>query len=209
MRRKVLSIAFALVLVVSLTSAFVMANANSQEPSAWAVDDVDWAIALGLVSQNLQSNYTQPITRAEFAALAVALYEFMYGEIAGRSTFVDTNDVNVQKVAYLGVVAGVGNNRFAPNDHLTREQAAVILSRLATAIGLPLPNHVPTFADNSAISSWAIDGVGQMQATGIMGGVGNNMFSPQGSYTREQSIITIVRLLDIVFEFIFDYYPEG
>ena len=33
-----------------------------------------------------------------------------------------------------------------------------------------------------------------MQASGIMGGVGNNQFNPQGSYTREQSIVTIMRM---------------
>ena len=35
------------------------------------------------------------------------------------------------------------------------------------------------------------------KAKGICGGVGNNMFSPQGSYTREQSIITLLRLFDL------------
>jgi len=37
-----------------------------------------------------------------------------------------------------------------------------------------------------------------MQATGIMGGVGNNTFAPKSDYTREQSIMTMMRLFDIV-----------
>jgi hypothetical protein len=37
-----------------------------------------------------------------------------------------------------------------------------------------------------------------MQNTGIMGGVGNNRFDPQGDYTREQSIVTILRLFGLV-----------
>jgi len=55
----------------------------------------------------------------------------------------------------------------------------------------------PTFADNEEISSWAFEAVGQMQASGIMGGIGNNMFSPSGEYTREQSVVTIMRLFDL------------
>jgi hypothetical protein len=137
-------------------------------------------------------------TRAEFAALAVALYENIKGEITGRSTFVDTDDINVEKAAYIGVVTGVGNNMFAPDNQLTREQAAVMLARLANAIGQPLPIQASTFADNAQISSWAIEGVGQMQAAGIMGGIGNNRFAPSDPYTREQSIVTIMRLFDIV-----------
>jgi hypothetical protein len=96
----------------------------------------------------------------------------------------------------LGVVTGVGNGNFAPNNNLTREQAATMLARLADAIGKSLPKQAATFADNGGISSWALEGAGQVQAAGIMSGTGNNMFSPQNPYTREQSIITILRLYD-------------
>jgi len=171
----------------------------SNEPSAWAREDVNRAISLGLVPAQLQSNYTQAATRAEFAALAVTLYERVMGrEIAQRQTFVDTDDINVEKAAGIGVVEGIGNNRFNPDGTLTREQAATMLSRLANAVGRPLPAHTSTFADSAQVSTWAFEAVGQMQASGIMGGIGNNLFSPQGSYTREQSIVTILRLYDLV-----------
>jgi len=167
-------------------------------PSSWAEEQVGVAIAQNLVPPNLQSHYTQAITRAEFCALAVTLYEFLMGEISGRASFVDTNDVNVEKAAYIGIISGVGDNRFDPAGTLTREQAAVMLSRLAEALGSPLPAQEVAFADNGSIASWAIDGVGRVQAAGIMGGVGDNRFAPQQSYTREQSIVTIMRMLDIV-----------
>jgi hypothetical protein len=169
--------------------------------STWAQEGITRAIDLGLVPQNLQSAYTQATTRAEFAALAVTLYETLAGrEIAiDRSIiFSDTTDVNVHKAATIGVVTGVGDNRFDPDTQLTREQAAVMLSRLAQAIGQPFPDAAPSFADNADISSWAIEAVGQMQAAEIMGGVGDNRFAPQDPYTREQSIITLLRLFDIV-----------
>ena len=170
----------------------------AETPSSWAVEHVQRANALGLVPAHLNSSFSQATTRAEFTALAVALYESVMGEITGRVTFADTNDVNVEKMAYLGVVSGVGNNRFDPNARLTREQAAVMISRLADSMGHPLPRQAATFADNAAVSSWAVDGVGHVQAAGIMSGVGNNRFAPQDPYTREQSIITMLRLFDIV-----------
>jgi hypothetical protein len=73
-----------------------------------------------------------------------------------------------------------------------------MLSRLASVIGSPISEQVPTFADNAQVSSWAVDAVGQMQASGIKGGVGENRFDPQGAYTREQSIVTILRLFVIL-----------
>jgi len=167
-------------------------------PSSWATEQVNTAITAGLVPQSLQSKYTQATTRAEFAALAVAVYESVKGEITGRVTFTDTNDVNVQKMAYLEVVGGVGGNRFDPNGTLTREQAAVMASRLSDAIGQPFPAQASTFADNGAASSWALEGIGRVQAAELMGGTGDNNFSPQAPYTREQSIITFLRFFEMV-----------
>ena len=168
-------------------------------PSVWAQEMVNTAIENNLVPQHLQSHYTQATTRAEFTALAVALYESVMGyEITGRMQFDDTDDVNVQKMGALGVVLGVGGGNFAPNDTLTREQAAVILARLANAMDKPLPEDAASFNDNASIAPWAIVQVGQMQAAGIMDGVGGGMFEPQGPYTREQSIVTLLRLYEFV-----------
>jgi len=104
----------------------------------------------------------------------------------------------VEKAAFIGVVNGVGDNKFDPDAQLTREQAATMLSRLADAVGKPLPKQAAAFKDNGDISDWALESVGQMQAAGIMNGVGDNIFAPQDPYTREQSIVTILRLYGIV-----------
>jgi hypothetical protein len=175
-----------------------MTAPNIITASTWARDSIIQAFKLGLIPQNLQDNYKSNITRAEFAALTVALYETVTGmEIAltREIAFIDTTDINVQKAAYIDVVKGVGGNRFAPDDGLTREQAAVMLARLAYALDKPLPEADATFADSEQVNLWAIDAVGSVQATGIMDGIGGNKFDPQGDYTREQSIITILRLI--------------
>lgn len=167
--------------------------------SSWASENVASAMARNLVPIALQSNYTQATTRAEFCALAVALYETVTGqEITQRKTFADTTDVNVEKMGALAVVSGAGDNEFNPNGTLTREQAATMVARLAEAVGDPLPEANASFSDKAGISSWAVKQVGQVQAVGIMSGVGNNRFDPTGTYTHEQSIITMLRLLNAV-----------
>ena len=166
-----------------------------EEPSAWAKDLVEKTIAQGLVPQSLQSKYTQPATRLEFCRLACTLYEQQRGTVTTRSTFTDTSDPAVEKMASLGVVAGVGNGRFDPDAKLTREQAATMLAALAIAMDKPMEEAEPTFADSAEISGWANGFVGKMQRSGVMGGVGNNRFAPKGNYTREQSICTMLSLL--------------
>ena len=171
---------------------------NLNQASYWAQSFITRAFNLNLLPTQLQYGYTRAITRAEFTALATALYEGQRGPITGRVTFNDTSDVNVQKMAYVGVVLGVAPGQFAPNDQITREQAATMLSRLAYALGNPLQSAAVGFADSAAISYWAREAVGQMQATGVMLGVGNNEFAPRDMYTREQSVITILRMYDLM-----------
>ena len=46
------------------------------------------------------------------------IYEHFREPITGRHTFIgtaDTADPNVEKAAYLGIVSGIGNNRFDPD----------------------------------------------------------------------------------------------
>jgi len=182
------------------------ATVASHDPSGWAREQVRAAIDLGIVPQNLRSYYTQAITRAEFAALAVAFYERQRGTITGRVVFADTSDVNVQKAAHIGVLQGVGNNNFDPNRNLTRAEAAVMLVNLANAVGNPLPRSTPNFLDYRMFPSWAVDAIGQVQAAGIMTGSSGYtidgqsgfMFGSSADYTREQSIVTMMRLLDLV-----------
>lgn len=175
---------------------FIVA-AEGDLPSSWAAGQLSQAAVAGIVPDSFESRYTQAATRAEFCALAVRLYEKVTGEtITQRATFSDTTDFNVQKMAGLGVVNGVGGGKFDPGGTLTREQAATILARLAEAMGHPLPQAAPAFSDSAAIASWAAAGVGQVQAAGIMEGNGS-AFIPQSAYTREQCILTVLRLYQL------------
>ena len=166
-----------------------------EKPSKWAEAEVAEAISLGLVPEALQGGYKQNTTRAEFCALAATLYEALKGPVTERSGFIDTTDEAVEKMAALGVVNGVGEGRFDPKGKLTREQAAAMLARLAEALGRPVGEQAADFADSADISAWALRAVGQMQAAGVMNGTGEGCFSPKGTYSREQSILTILRLL--------------
>lgn len=168
---------------------------KGSQPASWARAAVDEAIAQDFLPVPLRTRYNQTITRGEFCALAVRFYECFTGrEVEERVTFDDTEDVNVEKAAALGVVSGVGNGRFSPDAPLNREQAALILANLAKSLDSPLPQSAAEFGDAAAISPWAQAAVGQVQSAKIMNGVGGNLFAPRSTYTREQSVVTIMNL---------------
>ena len=150
-----------------------------------------------LINQNrYHAARNAPITRGDFARLAVLTYESIRGyEIKGRVLFSDTSCIYVQKAAYIGIMSEMNIHLFMPYHHVTREQAAVVFSRLAGALGSTLPHSNPDFLDNSRISAWALPYVGQVIAAGIMGASGEfHFFSPQNILTVEQAEIAIGRL---------------
>lgn len=166
---------------------------STDMPHPWAQRDVKEAISSKLVPAELRSRYTDSITRGEFCVLTTQLYD----AVKGSSTGAEIN-ASIAKMEKLGVINGVGHGHFAATSTLTREQAATILSRLAKELGEPLPTMTPDFDDSGVISGWARDAVGQMERSGIMGGMGGNQFNPKEPYTREQSILTILRLYKLV-----------
>ncbi len=175
--------------------------AGSTAPAGWAKVFVDQAIAEVLLPNELQSAYDQPITRREFCLLADALYTKAKGGMAPMDTsvaFTDTSDPAVLRMASVKVVNGTGNEAFSPDGQLTREQAATMLARLSAVLGKPLTDSESTFADSGSVSSWAKAAVGQMQQSGVMSGTGNDQFSPQLTYTREQSVVTLMRLYNLL-----------
>jgi len=199
--RTSLLFALALALSISVLSVAITVTglaADRSAPSAWAAEPVEAAIKAGFVPAHLQSGYRQPITRAEFSALVVTFYEAVKGEeIRGRVEFSDTKDANAQKAAFIGVMQGVSGGRFDPGARLNRQQAATVLARLGAAIDRPMPTiyaSAPFEADFMDISDWAYSAVSQVCMVGIMRGVSADRFAPLEYFTREQSIVTLMRL---------------
>ena len=184
-----------------LTGLLTVPASAADTPDAWAAGEVERAISLGLVPDDLQSDYTADITRAEFCRLAVA---FLAKAAADNGLFLtpqtvsfdDTDDTDVLIAAGFGIVSGDGKGSFRPDDGITRQEAAVMLYNTLWALGMPPIGQGETFTDQASIASWALESVGRAKAGGIMDGIGNNTFCPQGAYPREQSIMSAYRLFE-------------
>lgn len=170
--------------------------------SDWAKDGLDKAAEYGLITDKIKDNMSGAITREEFAEVAVKLYELYTGklaEAAPSSTFKDTTNPEILKAYKLGIVNGIGNNKFAPNVLINREQMAAMLNRAVVTIS---PDEdmsidgVPAFADENEIETYFVTNVKFMAKNGFINGVGNNMFAPKATSTREQAVIIAVRVYE-------------
>lgn len=86
------------------------------------------------------------------------------------------------------IVSGVGDNRFAPDKAVTREEMAVILDNYTKYEKMELTsvNNNSEFADNGSISGWAKASVAQMQKTGLVNGKPGNTYKPEVTATRAE-----------------------
>ena len=203
-----------------------VAGLNAKVPasgSEWANEELEKADAMGLIPDCLDgADLTADITRAEFAAVAVKVYEALSGTPAipiVNNPFTDCNDVEVLKAYNIGAVNGTSATTYDPDALLNREQAATMLTRVfkkVTLAGWTLPTDsqftLPytkpaAFADDKDISDWAKDSVYFMAANGIINGVGNNKFAPKNvttqeqatgyaNATREQALLIAVRMVE-------------
>ncbi len=87
-----------------------------------------------------------------------------------------------------GLMNGVGNNNFAPDDPMTRAMLVTVLWRYENC---PKEGE-NTFTDVPA-DQWYTDAVAWAAANGIVGGVGNGKFDPNGNITREQMATILYR----------------
>ena len=181
-----------------------LAAANAGTPwdacSDWAREYMRRAGNAGLIPTGLDyQDLTQKITRAEFAAAAVRLYESLTGEaveVWGESPFTDTDNYDVLRAYGLGVVNGMGDGTFAPDSPLTREQAVTMLGRVyelyltgTVGTGEDLPQElVLAFRDHNDIFDYAKNYVYFFAGQTIVEGMGDGTFAPKLHMTREQAI---------------------
>ena len=159
----------------------------------------------------LMSDMTQPVTRAEFASVAVMFYEALTGKKVAYDNldnpFNDVSDdqLDVLAAAALGIVNGTGNGGFSPNGSLTREQAVTMLGRVAELAqfgevgdgsALKLGDRELTFTDQGDISGWAANYVHYFVSHKVVDGTGNGAFAPALAMTREQAMKVAVAALD-------------
>ena len=212
---------------VSVTIPLASEALEKSIPSSWAQDSIIKAYDMGLIPEYMLADYSHTTTRIDFVRLAFnaieqhsgwmqqVLYDnglvdsielgpsLVFDDVSFNCGYDEYDGYRVAALNALGIVLGVGNDKFEPYREITREEAAVLLSRVHSFLrwgevrSYSYKNSTTNlYADNDSISSWAVYDVYNMKAIDVMNGIGNNRFSPKGTYTIEQSIVTFVRLLD-------------
>lgn len=166
----------------------------------WAYDYITYTQEQGLMVGigNGLFGPEYPMTRAMFATVLARLsgedlrgYENPFTDVKNGEWYSDA----VSWAAAKGIIKGHGNNTFAPDDYVTREEAAVMIANFLAYYKLTNNGEVVVhFHDDELISHWAKDEVTVVVNKGIMNGIGNGLFDPQGTATRAQAATILTKL---------------
>lgn len=197
------------------------------DSAEWATEEMEKASENGLIPDVLiGKNMTQPITRGEFAAVCVRLFESLAGGRAVMSsecTFEDIYDNEnrnyILKAYNIGAVNGFSATEYCPNELISREQLATMLTRVYKRYANPEwtlaqdamytldYSGVAAFADDAEISDYAKPSVYFMVKHKVISGIGNNKFAPKNitdtqqamgyaNATREQALVMSLRAFE-------------
>lgn len=198
---------------------------NTEGCSEWAEYTINLAAYNKIITYEQATSYTNPITRNDFCLLIARLlsvkpfnleYEYFYSlpynyihlenkveqmgllPMAEKIFYNDVDNLGkeIRYISTLGVMKGVGNGDFAPNEYLTREQMCTIIYRIFNVYNVSFEKSTDNekFNDDIAISEWARESIYKLRGYNFINGIGDNTFDPQGLCTKEQAISVVYRL---------------
>ncbi len=166
--------------------------------SNWAKAPVAIAIENELVNNDILDNYQSEITRSEISEQVIKLIEQYKGRlsIAKTVSFFDTQNESILKAVSLGIMGGIGNGMFGPENSITNQELSVILfksAQVTSGKAFNTTNSVQGFSDWGSVASWAKESMTFCVNNQIITGTSGKL-TPKRTVTREQAISMIVKL---------------
>lgn len=153
----------------------------------WAKDSIEKLAELKIVS-GIGDGLFAPdglVKREEFIKMLVLALD-VYDENA-KCSFDDVNESDwyytyIASALECKITLGTGNSKFGAGQYLKREDVAVILNRCINVEKQRDESFL--FADDKDISDYAKESVYNLYANGVINGMGDSIFAPQGTCTR-------------------------
>lgn len=172
----------------------------------WAKNDINYLVGKGVIRSTSDGQFrpNDQITRAELAGMLANALDVK----AGKDTVLSFKDISsdskyydeIAAVISNGMMTGYNTTCFAPDDKLTREQLAAIVSRsLKMKTGAVISDNnsdqiLQKFRDSSNISSWAKQSTALVISRGMMKGTDETTFSPKTVLKRGETASVMTRL---------------
>ena len=181
------------------------------EGIGWAREAATFIVARDLMNMYVCPETNEPIvfnpsgraTRGDVLAAAVKALGLTAPDVLSREhvPFDDVplygRGIYIDTAKRLGLVAGVGNNQFAPDRTISRQDMMTMLYNILLAMGQIEPDFELTalgrFRDIGDIADYARLPIASLARTGIIAGDGVNI-NPRGYMTRVEAAVFVWNL---------------
>ena len=199
MKKKRICMALAAALSLSLAvSATALAAIPSDIGGHWAQGTIIQWTTNGYISGYPDGTFKpdNSITRAEFV---VMVNKAMGYNKRGNAYFSDVSAAHwayaeIMKGVEAGYITGNGDGTFRPDAPVTRQEAAVMISKIL-GLGQDFASAAK-YADYRYIPSWAAGYVGAVTNAGIMSGYPDRDFKADRVLTRAEAVISLDKTMN-------------
>ncbi len=175
------------------SSIFIDVEEGWAKAPILAISEKGWMIG----TRDFYFEPNKPLTRAQAATLLVRVLE-LKGTGNNLPKFIDVPNnhwakSDIEIASTHGLMNGKGNQKFAPDEFLTREEMATLLSRLLKIS--PEAKKDNPFSDISS-TQWSYPYIVSMAEEKIFEGFEDNTFRPKDKVTRAQMAALLDRIKD-------------
>lgn len=170
---------------------------------AWYADAVHYVAENGIMNGAGDGTFA-PYTIMNRAMLVQVLYALEGKPAVSGSSFADVaSDAwyadAVAWAAQAGIVTGLSDTTFGPDQVLTREQLATILYRYAAYKGYDVTatGDLDSYTDAAEIGAYALEAMEWATGSSLISG-SNGALAPQSSATRAEAATILMRFLESV-----------
>lgn len=190
---------------IAVCTVLAASGAYASDISGWAEKSFYTLNSGGILNSDIiAANFKGDITRGEFCRLVTNIYETENTVTLSGSDygiFSDSDDESVLKAYKLGVVKGKGDKSFRPGDSITRQEMAVMLSRLLEKMSPEyskftnqISDYNTKYSDSAATDEWAVADMAVISHLGIINGDDKGCVSPKKTASREEAICMLERV---------------
>ena len=182
-------------------------NFDDVSGEVWYKKAVDFIAARNITSGtgNNKFNPDSKLTRGQFVVMLINAYQIPTlngAELDQIQNFTDAGNNYYTEYLLtakgLGIVNGIGNNLFAPEKEISRQEMIVMLHNALKVIDEVPSEHInkpiTSFNDEDQVASWANEAMSALYKAGIVTG-NNNYLNPRTSTTRAEIAQVLYNLL--------------
>ncbi|MBQ9510180.1 MAG: S-layer homology domain-containing protein [Clostridia bacterium] len=175
----------------------------------YAKDEINYVCLHGIIdlySSDGENTFFMPekaITRAEFAKILTALLKINVGRVSSRAPeLADKHEIPEEYQAYVQAACAEGimglrkeddKLFFAPNEFVSRQEAAYVLGNLIPAYVSTLKTE--KFSDFEETNEIYMTNASTLVALDMMIGYDDGTFRPQNDITRQELALVLYRMI--------------